>query len=194
MLVAETLHAERDAIDARLAVAPETFRFHTGRVGLQRDFGVAGNRPVRRDGVENARHRSGLHQRGRAATEEDRVDRAFAAQRAHMGEFALIGLHEDLLVNRLVADMAVEIAIGALGRAERPVDIHAERVAGSHCICRAHAPRSVLAPSFCVANSAKARARWERPRSPRPASQPCFSPASISPKVRSKPSGRKTGS
>src|SRR5690606_19036095 len=41
------------------------------------------------------------------------------------------------------------------------------------------------APSIALANFAKARARWERPRSPRPASHECFFEAGISPKVSS---------
>ena len=36
------------------------------------------------------------------------------------------GAGKALLVHRLVADMAVEVAIGALGRAERPMDVDAE--------------------------------------------------------------------
>ena len=38
--VVQRLHAERDAIDARRAIAPETRGLDAGRIGLQRDFGV----------------------------------------------------------------------------------------------------------------------------------------------------------
>ena len=43
-----------------------------------------------------------------------------------MVDLAGEGGHEAWLVDRLVADMAVEVAIGAFGRAERPVQIDAE--------------------------------------------------------------------
>tara|TARA_B100000378_G_scaffold71543_1_gene54841 strand:- start:289 stop:450 length:162 start_codon:yes stop_codon:yes gene_type:complete len=43
-----------------------------------------------------------------------------------MGDFTQETGDEAFLVDRLVADMAVEVAIGAFGRAERPVQIDAE--------------------------------------------------------------------
>jgi hypothetical protein len=43
-----------------------------------------------------------------------------------MGDLAPEGREKPLLIHRLVADMAVEVAIGAFGSAEGPMDIDAE--------------------------------------------------------------------
>jgi hypothetical protein len=43
-----------------------------------------------------------------------------------VGDLAPKGREKPLLIHRLVADMAVEVAIGAFGSAERPMDIDAK--------------------------------------------------------------------
>ena len=68
----------------------------------------------------------GTEQAGRAAADENAGNRARPGKRAHMGDFTQETGDEAFLVDRLVADMAVEVAIGAFGRAERPVQIDAE--------------------------------------------------------------------
>ena len=74
-----------------------------------------------------------------------------------------------LLVDRL-ADMAVEVAIGAFADAERPMDVKRER----------------CGHSFNAATSLRnAAARWL---------MACFSAGSISPKVCSPPVGTNIGS
>ena len=182
--IIERLDPERDAVDACRAVAPEPLGLDRGGVRLQRHLGVGRDRPVGRDGIEDARHGRRLHQRWRAPADEDAGHRARSGPVAHRRDFALEGGGEAMLVGRLVPDMGVEVAIGALGRAEGPVQIDAEtRIGGDHS-----------APSLALAKVAKARARCDRPRSPRPASQACFSLDGISPNVMSKPSGWNTGS
>ena len=78
------------------------------------------------------------------------------------------------LVDRLMADMAVEVAIGAFGRAEWPMDVDAE---AGLALSASHAE-----PSLARANFWKARARCDS-ASACPGFQPCFSSAVISPKV-----------
>ena len=63
------------------------------------------------------------------------------------------GAHEARLVDRGVADMAVEVAIRALRQAERPVDVDAE----------APSPASAPAQDSASASLRKARARCDRP-------------------------------
>src|SRR5262249_19577881 len=100
---------------------------------------------------------------------------------AHGGELGRKGCGEALLVHRLMADVAVEVAIRAFGGTERPVNIDAE------------AGIVHVAASLARANFWKARARCER-ASASPGFQPCFSSAVISPNVLPWPFGRNTGS
>src|SRR5205085_1220404 len=101
-----------------------------------------------------------------------------------------------LLVDRLVADMAVEVAIRALGRTERPVDVDAETRAAveqhGHLESNRDGPNRAKSSLAC-ANFWKARARCDNAVG-WPGFQPCFSSAVISPKVFSNPSGKNTGS
>jgi hypothetical protein len=45
-----------------------------------------------------------------------------------MGDFAFIGRHIAFLVKGAAMDVGIEVAIGAFGRAERPMHIDAEQV------------------------------------------------------------------
>jgi hypothetical protein len=121
--VVQRLDAERDAVDARRAVATEARRLDTRRIGLERDFRIVCDRPVLRHGLEDRAHRRRLHQRRRAAAEEDARDGA--ALRPVRGRLDLAdeGGGEARLIRRLVADVRIEVAIGALGGAERPVHV-----------------------------------------------------------------------
>ena len=79
-----------------------------------------------------------LHQRRRAAAEKNRRHGAAAGAPRGGGDFGREGAHEPLLVDAAMADMAVEIAIGALRQAERPMDIDPERLVlrglRRHCV------------------------------------------------------------
>src|SRR5690606_25338845 len=122
----QRLNAERDAVDACGAVSAESLRLDRGGVRFQRHLDTVGDGPAGRDRVEDGADRLGLHQGRRAAADENGRYRARAGAAAHGGDLSGEGCGEALLVDRLVADMAVEVAIGALGRAERPVDVDAE--------------------------------------------------------------------
>ena len=152
--VVQRLDAERDAVDAGGAVAAEALRLDARRVGFERDLGVRRDRPVPGDRVEDAPTVAGSISDGvpppRKMLDTVRPGRAVRRRRDLAGE----GLRIARLVGRLVADMAVEVAIGAFGRAERPVDIDAE--AGFR-------GRSSL-PASPRRSAAKARARCGRCR------------------------------
>src|SRR6185312_5603871 len=114
--------------------------------------------------------RRGLHQRGRAAAEEHGLDPPVRSLARGMLELGEQGAPPARLVDAL-AHVAVEVAIGALGFAERPVDVDAQ---GSP-VHRKQASTSLV----------KARPRWL---------MAFFSAADISALVRVSPSGWKQGS
>src|SRR5690606_34136885 len=116
--------------------------------------------------------------------EEDAGHPARPGALPHCRKLARKGACIALLVDAAMAHMAVEVAIGTLGRAERPVQIDAK----AGIVRAAHASNSALA------SSAKARVRCDRPSPSGPPPRPCFSSEVISPKVRSPPSGRNIGS
>ena len=107
------------------AKAAKPLGLDRGRVGLQRDLDVGGERPAVGRAVDDRRHRRGLHQRRRAAAEEDRAQRAARRQRREMVELGHQRPGPAPMVDA-AADMAVEVAIGAFGLAERPVDVERE--------------------------------------------------------------------
>ena len=94
-------------------------------------------------GVDHRRDRRGLHQRRRAAAEEDRGQRAAGQQPRFVREVGEQRLAPRILVDAL-ADMAVEVAIGAFADAERPVDVERERLAG-HSLSAATSLRNASA-------------------------------------------------
>ena len=69
--IVERLHAERQAIDAGGAIAAKALRLDAARIGLERDLRVGRDRPQARDRIEHRGDRLRLHQRWRAAAEED---------------------------------------------------------------------------------------------------------------------------
>src|SRR5262245_2869804 len=120
------MNSERYGGDARAAVAPEARRLDRRRIGLQPDFDALRNRPVACDRFEHGPYCFRLHQRRRAAAQKDACNGARTGPIAHRPEFAREGAGKALLIHRLVADMGIEVTIGALGRAERPVDVDTE--------------------------------------------------------------------
>src|SRR5215469_7200993 len=62
-----------------------------------------------------------------AATKEDGGGGALRHARRHVGEFCRERPHETTLIDRFVADVAVEVAIRTFRQAERPMHIEAER-------------------------------------------------------------------
>src|ERR1700750_1113809 len=94
---------------------------------------------------DQCRYGSRVHQRRRSAAEEDRRELPFGKQSRLVGEVRKQCLAPCIVVDA-IADMAVEVAIGAFADAERPVDVERKRFA---------------AHSFSAATSLrKASARW----------------------------------
>ncbi len=101
-----------------------------------------------------------------------------------MGNLSGKGPGKARLIDRLVPDMAVEIAIGALRGTERPVQIDAE---AGFAVIAIDAAEKVEIRRQCESpvstKSLKARARCDS-APPSPGPPLAFSSASISPKVR----------
>src|SRR3954465_14006753 len=114
---------------------------------------------------DDGAHGLGLHQRGRAAAEEHRLDAAVRRLARGMLEFRQQRPAPARLVDAR-AHMAVEVAVGTLRFAERPVDVNAER---------RHRKQASI-------SLAKARPRWLIA---------FFSPLNISALVRLPPAGWK---
>ena len=124
-MVVEGLHPERQAVDARRPERLEPPGLDRRGIGLQGDLDRAADRPVPAHRGDQVGHRSRVHQRRRAAAEEDAGHRAAAGLSGEVGELA----HEGGAPPALVygpGDVAVEVAIGTLGQAERPVDVDPE--------------------------------------------------------------------
>ncbi len=124
--VIQRLHAKRHTVDAGGAIAAEARRLDAGGISFQRHLDITGDAPMLADRIQNAADGLGLHQRRRAAAEEDRRD--FACTRALRSGFDLAreGADEALLVDGRMANMAVEVAIRTFRQAERPVHVDAE--------------------------------------------------------------------
>ena len=185
-VVVERLDAEREAVDPGPPEAVESGRLGRGRVGLQGDLDLGRQGPVLRDPVQHGLGGARRHQRGRAAAEEHAGHPAPLRFGSEMVQLAQQGAPPQRLVDR-GPDVAVEVAVGALGAAERPVDVDrqagVERL-GARLPARRRGGRGAHEKTAATSCS-KARARWL---------MACFRSGSISPKVMSWPSGRNTGS
>ena len=124
--IVERLDAKRDAVDAGATITAEAGGFDAGRIGFEADLDVGRDAPVFCDRVEDRRQRGRLHQRRRAAAEEDRRNGSVRHPRRGRRDLGGKGAHEARLVDRLAAHMAVEVAIGTFRQAERPVNVDAE--------------------------------------------------------------------
>ena len=187
--VVQRLHAERDAVDAGRAIAAKALGLDAGRIGLERDLGIGATVQCRAIASRIAADRRGLHQRGRAAAEEDAGRPCGPARAAADGaSSAAKAAHEARLVDRRVAHMAVEVAIGAFRQAERPMHIDAEA--------------AIALPTVDPDRQRRSRQRLrefqEAPRAVRkPAAaggRPCFSSLSSRRRCGRWPSGRNIGS
>ena len=185
--IVERLHAERHAIDAGRAIAAKARRLDAGRIGLERDLDVGRDRPVLADRVED--RADGRRAASATACRRPRRWSRRCARRYALGgrgDLGREGAHVALLVDAGVAHMAVEVAIRALRQAERPVHVDAE---------------ASVARSLRRSASLKTRLR-ELEEGARAVRQALALAAAgrasasrvISPKVRSKPSGRNIGS
>jgi hypothetical protein len=123
--VVQRLHAERDAVDPRLGVAAKAPGLHRGRVRLQRHLQIVGEGPGAADAREDRRHEVRVHQARRAAAEKDGVEHAVAGEPAEAIDLGEIGRAPAVLVDP-ARNVAVKVAIGALRRAEGPVQVEPE--------------------------------------------------------------------
>ena len=123
--IVQRLDAHRHARDARLGIAAKPSRLHRPGIGLERDFQIVRHRPAVSHPLQNAVHDRRIHQARRAAAKENRGQHPALQGLGVSVDFAQVGPQPAGLVD-FAADMAVEIAIGALGLAKRPVDIEAE--------------------------------------------------------------------
>ena len=181
--VVERLHAERHPVHAGRAEVFEACCLGRGRVGLQGDLGIRREGPARRRPVDDRGRGLGRHQRGRAPAEEHAGDLRLRQQRGKMVELAQQRAPPPRLIDAL-PDMAVEVAVGTLGEAERPVHIEGERLRRSRRR-RFGLANHDRAGRKAAASCSKARALWV---------SGCFSSGTISPKLRAWPSGTKIGS
>src|SRR5262245_10568552 len=124
--VVEGLHAERDAVDPRGAVVAKPRRLDGGRIGLQRDLGARIQGPEAADLVQQGMDGGCRHERRRAAAEEDAAYPAAGCQVCPMPQLAEIGARKPRLVDAAGAHVAIEVAVRALGGAERPMDVDAK--------------------------------------------------------------------
>ena len=139
--IVERLHAQRDAIDAGRAVAAKPRRLDRGGIGLERHLDVGRQFPVARDRIENGADGRGLHQRGGAAAEKNAHRLSVGNARGGRRNFRRKRAHEARFVDRGVAHVAVEVAIGTLRQAKRPMHVDAETGIGAGRLARASRQR-----------------------------------------------------
>jgi hypothetical protein len=174
--IVQRLQAQRQAVHAGPGEGGETGRFGVGGIGLQRHFEIRGRTPQGASRRDDRRRPVRIHQRRRAAAEEDRGQLAVAGQCPLRFQIGDDGAGERL---RLVAPFSrswailedVEVAIWADAGAVRPVNVEPQRTDARH-----------KSAAFSLA---KARARWL---------MPSFWAGSNSAKVWVIPSGMKIGS
>ncbi len=127
-VIVETLHADGQAVDARLCERRKPISFEGARVGLQRDFGIGDEGQPGAHVGDQLVDSLGREQTGRAASDEDGDD----APPPHQGQRRIkIGAKRSqvgLLGNRPTGAplMRIEIAIGALFETPRQMHIKTE--------------------------------------------------------------------
>ena len=135
--------------------------------------------------VQNIADQFSRHERWRAAAEKHTVHWPDRAQPMRISQFGAIGGQPVLRVGGVfMRRVNVKIAIGTNGRTKRPMQINAER---RHIIsfnALRSFPHFGLSAKHAATNWAKASARCD---------MACLASGFISPKVKSPPSGRKSG-
>ena len=120
--IVERLQAERHPVDPGLGQRRIVCGLDRGGIALQCDLDPVGKAPQLFGLTQQSLDQRRRHQAGGAAAEEDRF-KPFATGQLMLA--AHVGQQRGLpfgMVNR-GPDMAVEVAIGALCEAERPVDV-----------------------------------------------------------------------
>ncbi len=142
-VVAQRLHAERHAIDARRAIAAEARRLDAAGIGFERDLGIRLDAPQRSDLIEDRGDRLRLPSAMACRRRRRCSKRSRGPVRARsVHQLAQEGGAKARLVNAAETDVAVEVAVGALLGAERPVHVDAEaHLVGACLVSRAHRGR-----------------------------------------------------
>jgi hypothetical protein len=126
--IVQGLHAQAHAGHAERAVRGEALAGRALRVALHGDLGVGGETQTRRQALEDRTEILRRQQRGRAAAEEDRGQLDGARPRARRGQVDLRAQRGHEARHRLgLVRGGVERAVAAADRAERDVDVAAER-------------------------------------------------------------------
>ena len=131
----EALHADGQPVHAHLPVGAQFFHRQRAGIGFQRHL-----RP-RREGerLPRRRQRPGdvcfRHQRGRAAAEKHRLH---AVRIVVRGAYLPAKRGKVRLPHRLPPREGGKIAVGALGLAERYVDVEGKGLASAHASSRSH--------------------------------------------------------
>ena len=119
LIVAERLHAEAEAVDARVAKSGETLDRDRFRIRLESDLDIVADVEGIPAGVDDARDLAGLQKRRRPAAEVNRVgcfplalSRDLTHERVDVARF-----------QRRVKETTIEVAVIANGRAERDVEV-----------------------------------------------------------------------
>jgi hypothetical protein len=123
--VVKRLDAQRNPVHPGPAEACEATGLHRGRIGLQRDLRRCGETEGAAGAIDDGRNQVRRHERGRAAAEEQAVERPRPDPGGDMRKLAEQRRLPAGGID-LVADMAVEVAIRAFGQAEWPVHIKPE--------------------------------------------------------------------
>ena len=124
--VVQRLQPQRHPVDPGRGEIGEARRLDRGRIGLEGDFDSRLELPGLSRRFDHGGDSLGRHQRGRAAAEEDRGQRAAGQLVRFIGQVG----DQRRAPRRLVhfgADMTVEVAIGAFRHAERPVYVERQR-------------------------------------------------------------------
>ena len=123
----ERLHAKRQPVNTCRRKGLETLGLSGIGVRLEGNFEIGQNGPIQPHPLKQLLNRLRRHQRRRAAAEKHR---AYCTSGRKLG-LALEVAHERLRPARridTVADVTIEVAVGAFRPAERPVNVDCERL------------------------------------------------------------------
>ena len=130
----ETLHSDRQPVDARRTEAGEAAGFQGAGVGFQSNLDVVAEaqpapQPLEQGGVEVR-----AHQAGRAAADKDRLQGAAMHPVQVLVQVGEQGVQVGALRQLRLALMGVEVAVGAFAHAPGHVHIERQRRGGEHGI------------------------------------------------------------
>src|SRR5690606_12531910 len=98
---------------------------HCARVRLQGDFKIVGRAPMRARRADHRRGGRWVHQRGRAATEENTGENFVGRAPCEVRKLTQKRVLPRVLID-MCGHMAVEVAVRTFRKAKRPMDVEAE--------------------------------------------------------------------